>query len=195
MSSFFFHTQSCGDGSGKVRLCSYRSSDSRLYRYFHLSVNKSTSALGNVCIVQCFGFILFNTCLFNYNNKRIRGLGFSILQNAVIIEDTDNSNALTENTFIKERNGLNDVLCPFHLVIQYFFSAPNPWWILKKTPTVAHWEWGEMKGAHRAAARHRYSHNSFDLFEKIPHGLALIAGRWFHRLNTILERQSDNHLV
>lgn len=45
------------------------------------------------------------------------------------------------------------------------------------------------------AARRRNSHNSFDLFTIILHGLALIAGRSFKHLNTILERQSDNHLV
>lgn len=46
-----------------------------------------------------------------------------------------------------------------------------------------------------AAARHRYSHNSSDLFWIILHGQALIAGHPLQHLNTILERQSDNHLV
>lgn len=43
-------------------------------------------------------------------------------------------------------------------------------------------------------ARHGYSHNSFDLFRIILHGLALIAGLSSQHLNTILERQNDNHL-
>ena len=54
---------------------------------------------------------------------------------------------------------------------------------------------GEWKEHTEAEARHRYSHNSSDLFGIIPHGLALIAGRSFQHLNTILERRSDNHLV
>lgn len=74
----------------------------------------------------------------------------------------------------------------------------HPWYTEKlgiERHSEGKWNNPLERGHTEAEARHRYSHNPFDLHGIILHGLALIAGHLFQHLNTILERRSDNHLV